>query len=186
MSATAGMSGFATATSTPDFTAEEAKQATRKYEDVEVLRDTIAAETELLRTVAAEGYIESATVDALGIESLGEPETDGGATVTVDPHSIEDGVTADLLVSWEVPEGTFIISVKPELDSAFAVIDTHGSEEIVDLYKKNTCPGRECDDNEECEYQCIMCTKGTCPGCGGDDRKKLTWHCECVEDCGWW
>lgn len=180
--AAAGLGGVGAA-ATPEFTQEEAAEATREYRDREAVVTALSRETDLLEAVSEAGYLEEPTVDGLGVETLGEPASEEDSTVVVDPHSVDGGVTAEILLAREDADGRLVISVLPEVDKSFALYKHDGADDYEEVYVAYC---GDCDDNEECRRTCTMCGSETCVGCDGVSYEKPTYRCECVEDCGSW
>lgn len=182
--AIAGIGGLASARSTQNFTAAEAKEITEEYRNLDVLKASVAQESEVLESVAEAGYIEEASVDALGIETLGEPVSESDSKVIVDPHSAGGEVTADIRVAREYDDGELVVSVQPEADRSFAIFKPHGTDEIKEVDVSGACGG--CASNEECQSTCQTCGAETCTGCNRDPTMKVIYTCQCVENCGSW
>jgi hypothetical protein len=157
------------------------------YNDITTVRSLVRNEQELLEAVASAGHIDDASIDALGVETLGEPasERDGFAEVGVRRDG--RGLTADVRVVNSFEDGRLQVSIEPEYDRAFALFTDAESGTSSLVYSTNYC---DCNPNEECVIVCENCSgyKVTCycdpPGVvdQGIERPK----CQCTENCGGW
>ena len=142
-----------TASATSGLSTGEIEQRLGEYRDVNAVRARVADETALLETVAAAGYIDSPTVDALGVETLGAPAGPTDAEVGVTVQEIENEQTAALTVRKPVEGGRLVLGVRPDVDQSFAVFEPdEGDGEVIagDVTTSTTC---------------VDCTGISCLGC---------------------
>lgn len=181
-----GASGAA-AGATPALDEARVDAVREPYRDLETVRSVLREETDLLEAVAAAGHIAEPTVDALGVKTLGEPDSVADGHVDIGVSRTSDGLVADIRVVRERESGLVHVSVKPDRDEAFALFEPAAGESVDELYAANLC---DCASNEECVRVCRDCTgrKVTCycdpPGVAPEGV--YDYECQCDYNCGGW
>ena len=160
-----------TASASSGLSTGEIEGVVGEYRDVGVVRSTFAGEQALLEAVAAEGYIDSPTVDALGVQTLGASAGPADARVGVTAREIEGEQTAALTVRKPVEGGTLVFAVRPGVDKSFAVFEPTGGEGEVIAGDLETAGCKSC----------VSCSGAFCPGCSKCEDTDGDGEDECFE-----
>jgi hypothetical protein len=124
------------------------------YNDIETVRRLLDDRQELLDAIAAAGYIDRASADGLGVETLGEPTSPTDTQVDVGVSTHTDELDADIRVLREFEAGRLHVSIKPDLDRAFAVFELEGGDSFEEVYTENI--------GDDISLGCVVCNKMTC------------------------
>lgn len=145
----AGLAGTASGATEPSAVRAELAD----YRDPAGVRSAFADERTLLESVADAGYIDSPTVDALGVQTLGDPAGPADAEVGVTVQEIDGETTPALTVRKRVEGGALVVGLRPGVDRSFAVFEPdEGDDEVIagDVTTATTC---------------VDCTGISCLGC---------------------
>lgn len=163
-----GMAGPASALTTTkgsNVTALEAEEATEAFRSPDALHNAFGDHEHLLAELAAEDLFEQGTVDELRIDSVQEPHPsrDGEGTMFT-AQRIDGEVTPEIRLFRNLPEGVLTISVFPEKDHSYAILNYHddamdpaewGDGPITQSVDTQAC-WNPCDCNR-CGYVCCNC-----------------------------
>ena len=183
-----GMAGSAsalTSTTGSNVTALEAQEATESFRSPKALENAFADHEHLLMELADDDLFQQGTVDELRIDSVQEPHPSrDGEGVTFTAQRLDGEVTPELRLFRSLPEGILTISVFPEYDHSYAIMNYHdeakepsewGDGQITQAADTEGC-WNPCDC-QECGYvccnccpcspcdQCFSCTCGMCHDC---------------------
>jgi hypothetical protein len=184
--AAVGITGVASARSGTDNSVapSERRAIVAEFDDVNLVQSALAERSDLLSAASDAGYLDSASVEAVGIESLGKPQSESDVQVTVDARATENGAVPEIRIASEFDDGFLQLGFRPGSSTEYAVFDEKDSDEYTELRTQDLCGG--CGSNEECQYGCY-CYCGSCtytPDCPDATADKC-YTCQCVSNCGW-
>lgn len=170
----------------------EVERVTADYRELGAVQQAFDDQSELLEAVAEAGFIEEASVDALGLSELREPAPEyDGEGVTYGAKTVDDELTPEVRFFRNLDEGVLTVAVLPEVNDGYAVLNPHERDNPVEIQSVDgealcgDCANNKCC--QECGYeccnccgcepcdQCFSCTCGMCYTCV---------DCQCCE-CGW-
>jgi hypothetical protein len=144
-----------------------------EYESVEAVELAVSEHADVLAELSSDGIVSEASVEEMGIQSLGKPSEEDDAIVAVSAQRTAEGVEPKVTVQRERDDGFLHLSVKPESGDSFAVWSAEDEE--IELY------GCDCDDGCECEVSCYTINNSSkCPNRSGYGYD-VNYSC----DCGW-
>lgn len=171
----AGASGLGAATTgKAPVSRFERDAAVRGFESPEAMRSVLSDHEDMLETLAAEGLIESASVDALTLDPEGAVRDEGHEHVTA-VRRTDGSVTAELKFTRATDEGVLTVGVRPETGTRWALHGEFDSKEPVvhDVSTMSCCSccgyDRYCCGDWFCDTDCT-CTE-------------WCYECSCPDDC---
>jgi len=197
--ATSGMAGAASAkTASYTLSKKQVERETAEYRDPETVRTLLEEQPEILKAAADAGYIESASTDALDIETDFEAFEESGRDRDIALFNAKkkgNEVIPEVRVLREFDEGTLALATRPTKDEGYALFmsDDGEADELYrsassedDVSSSNSCDeclgDAGCASNEECQTQLnSCCCDPACPNISCPVYK-----CVCVENCGSW
>lgn len=197
--ATSGMVGAASArTASYTLTKEQVERETAEYRDPETVRSLLEEQPEILEAAAEAGYIESASTDALDIETDFEAYKASGRDRDMALFNAKkkgDEVIPEVRVVREVDDGALSLAMRPTKGEGYAlfVSDDGEADELYqsvsskdDASTSNSCNecviNADCASNEECQTQLdSCCCDPSCP-----NMSCPVYKCVCVENCSSW
>ncbi|QLH78901.1 hypothetical protein HZS55_17090 [Halosimplex rubrum] len=169
----AGMSGIASAGSREEFSESEVEAVRAEYRDRSSVVAALADETALLETLADADTIDEPSAEAVGIESVGSPESATDMNVTVQPTEDSGDVTPEIVVDGDIDGTTVQIQFEPEGSGALAVVKSDDSSGYDQVYSAADAGcGSDCDD---CNCTCVYNNFSTL--CDGTYRQIAECHC---------
>ncbi|WP_155120739.1 hypothetical protein [Haloarcula sp. K1] len=164
-------SGLASANTGPEFSDEEVAAAKDGYQSLDAVKSALSEEEAMLEALAEEGVINSPSVDALGIKSLGMPNSDADMNVTIWPAKADGNTVTEITVDGEL-NGLFTsLRTQPNTKNAIAFVD----RDAIFSAGSSGCD----DDCDNCEYTCYTVNKTS--KCDGSYRSEPDYYC----DDGW-
>lgn len=167
-----------------DLTQAEREDLLQDYRDVQVVQDLVHQQSDVLEELAADGVLDDPTIDDL--EELSEP--DNGVGERLSTYQLGEQHTPEIKVFRRIDEGYLSLSILPEKDIAYAVLnpvengEPLGEDHLVtygSLPKGQPEPQQSCWWPGHC-WECRNCHRYCCEFDASGDCMQYCYDCDCA------
>lgn len=166
-----------------EFTQSERENLVQDYRDVQVVRDNVHKQSDVLEELVADGVLDSPTINDL--KELSEPQNGVGERLSA--YQIGNEHTPEIKVFRRVDAGFLSISVFPEADTAHVVLNpvedgTPLGGDHLETYgnlPKEQVEPQACWLPGEC-WRCYNCSEYCCEHDATGDCIQYCYDCDCA------